>query len=65
VLAGLDPLLDEGRAYAGRLREAGVEVELVELPGLTHDLLRMALVVPDVLQVYDRLAVALRALLRA
>lgn len=65
ALAGLDPLLDEGRAYAGRLREAGVEVEQVELPGLTHDLLRMALVVPDVLQVYDRLAVALRTLLRA
>jgi acetyl esterase len=59
ALAGLDPLLDEGRAYAERLREAGVEVECVELPGLTHDLLRMASVLPDVLQVHEQLCVAL------
>jgi acetyl esterase/lipase len=31
-----DPLKDEGAAYAGRLREAGVEVELVEVEGLIH-----------------------------
>ena len=31
----------------------------MELPGLTHDLLRMASVVPDVLQVHERLCVAL------
>ncbi|UTL92668.1 alpha/beta hydrolase [Pseudomonas fluorescens] len=59
ALAGLDPLLDEGRAYVERLREAGVAVEVMELPGLTHDLLRMASVVPDVLQVHERLCVAL------
>lgn len=65
ALAGLDPLLDEGRAYAERLREAGVAVELMELPGLTHDLLRMAAVMPDVLQVHDRLCAALARLLAA
>lgn len=63
ALAGLDPLLDEGRAYAERLREAGVEVELVELPGLTHDLLRMASVLPDVLQVHERLCAVLSRVL--
>lgn len=36
VLAGLDPLRDEGRAYVARLRAAGVEVECVEHPGFVH-----------------------------
>jgi acetyl esterase len=37
ILTGeFDPLKDEGAAYAERLREAGVEVELVEAPGLIH-----------------------------
>jgi len=31
-----DPLKDEGAAFAERLREAGVGVELVEVPGLIH-----------------------------
>jgi acetyl esterase len=37
ILTGeFDPLKDEGAAFAERLREAGVEVELVEVPGLIH-----------------------------
>jgi len=37
ILTGeFDPLKDEGAAFAQRLREAGVEVELVEEPGLIH-----------------------------
>jgi acetyl esterase len=37
VLAGFDPLLDEGRAYARRLAdEAGAEVEVIVHPGLIH-----------------------------
>lgn len=37
ILTGeFDPLKDEGATFAARLREAGVEVELVEVPGLIH-----------------------------
>lgn len=34
--AGFDPIRDESRAYAARLREAGVEVDEVFLPGHVH-----------------------------
>jgi len=59
LLAGLDPLLDEGQAYVDKLREQGVSVELEHCSGLTHDLLRMASVMPDVLAVHERLSRAL------
>ena len=36
VVAGYDPLRDEGIDYAERLREAGVDVELQRAPGLPH-----------------------------
>ena len=36
VLAGMDPLRDEGRAYAERLSDDGVRVETVELNGMMH-----------------------------
>jgi acetyl esterase len=36
VVAGRDPLADDGRAYARRLKEAAVEVTVLEFPELYH-----------------------------
>jgi acetyl esterase len=46
VTAGFDPLRDEGRAYATRLREAGVDVRSHEETTLTHGFFNMAGVIP-------------------
>jgi acetyl esterase len=42
ILAGCDPLRDEGRAYAQRLREAGVAIEEACYPGQPHGFLNFA-----------------------
>jgi len=41
-VAEYDPLHDEGVAYAGRLREAGNRVEVIDYPGLVHAFLSMS-----------------------
>jgi acetyl esterase len=42
VVAGLDPLRDEGAMLAARLSKAGVRATLVEAPALPHGFLRAA-----------------------
>jgi acetyl esterase len=39
ILGGCDPLRDEGREYAQRMREAGVETEEAGYPGQPHGFL--------------------------
>jgi len=41
ILAECDPLVDEGLAYADRLRAAGVPVQLDLVRGMTHDFIKM------------------------
>lgn len=40
ILAECDPLHDEGLAYAEKLREANVSVNLIEYPGMIHGFMR-------------------------
>jgi acetyl esterase len=47
VTAGFDPLRDEGRAYADRLRAAGVDVEYREYPGQIHAFVSLTKVIPQ------------------
>ena len=63
VTAGFDPLKDEGRDYAHRLRDAGVQAEHVEYPRLVHDFYLMADVSPAVGQAAAETAGALKAAL--
>ena len=41
VLAECDPLVDEGMAYADRLRASGVSVDIDIQRGMTHDFIKM------------------------
>ncbi len=60
VVAGFDPLRDEGRAYAERLRQAGVSVELVFEPSAIHGFVGLA----GLLDVGDRALMRASAALR-
>jgi acetyl esterase len=62
-LAECDPLIDEGLAYADRLRLAGVPVELELFRGVTHDFIKLGRAIPEALQAQAALAASLRAAL--
>ncbi len=53
LLAEADPLVDEGLAYADRLRASGVPVELELFRGVTHDFIKMGRMIPEALQALD------------
>jgi len=60
ILAENDPLVDEGIAYADRLRAAGVAVDLELYRGLTHDFIKMGRVLKEAGMAQDAAAAALR-----
>lgn len=62
-LAECDPVVDEGIAYADRLRRARVPVDLELWPGTTHEFIKMGRVVPEARAAHRLAAAALRAAL--
>jgi acetyl esterase len=61
LLAECDPLVDEGLAYADKLRAAGVPVELDLVRGVTHDFIKLGRVLKEAGHAQDFAALALRA----
>ena len=47
ITGGFDPLREEGRVYADRLREAGVDVVYHEFPGQIHGFISLTKVIPQ------------------
>ncbi len=64
-LAECDPVVDEGIAYADKLRAAGVPVDLEIYRGVIHEFLKMGRAIPEALQAQADAAAALRQALRA
>ncbi|GAB04743.1 putative esterase [Gordonia amarae NBRC 15530] len=63
LIAGFDPLRDEGIAYADRLRAAGVPVTLDRASGLIHGFVNMTALSAQARTAFDRLSAAVRAVL--
>jgi acetyl esterase len=59
-LAEFDPLVDDGLAYADRLRAASNRVQLELYRGVTHDFIKLGRYIPEALQAQDAIAAALR-----
>lgn len=62
MLAGCDPLHDEGKAYAEKLRAAGVGVTIADYPGMLHSFVHMQAVLP---QAFEALSASAKAMRRA
>jgi acetyl esterase len=61
VTAGFDPLRDEGRAFADKLREAGGAVIYKDYEGLIHGFVNMAGVIDEARDAIKEMAAALAA----
>jgi acetyl esterase len=62
VCAEVDPLLDEGKAYAQRLRKAGVPVDLKIYGGMFHGFWRMGGALAEARRAIDHAGTQLRSI---
>ncbi|HEU4460646.1 MAG TPA: alpha/beta hydrolase [Methylibium sp.] len=60
-LAEIDPLVDEGVAYADALRAAGVPVDLRIWRGVVHDFIKMGRAIPEARELHAAAGAALKA----
>ncbi len=65
MLAECDPLVDEGLAYADRLRAAGVPVTLELARGMTHDFIKMGRVLDEARQAHALIGATLKEAFQA
>jgi acetyl esterase len=61
MTAECDPLRDEGKAYADRLKSAGVKTRYTEYPGVFHGFASMFGILPEADAALAAAANALRA----
>ena len=59
LIAGCDPLADEGREYAARLRAGGARVRLVEYAGAIHGFMTMSAISPSAAAAVQQVGAAL------
>lgn len=64
LIAGYDPLRDEGVAYVQAMRDAGVPVEMIEYPTMLHGFVRMGRLVNMASVALDDVAQAIRSAFR-
>ena len=55
----VDPLRDEGRAYADRLQAAGIDTSHMDYPGVFHGFFGMTAQIPRAQQAVDEACAAL------
>ncbi|MDB5900960.1 MAG: Triacylglycerol lipase (Lipase)-like protein [Ramlibacter sp.] len=63
--AECDPLVDDGLAYADKLRAAGVPVDLEIYRGVTHEFIKMGRALPQARQAHADAAAALQRAMQA
>jgi len=61
ILAGFDPLYDEGEIYAGRLKAEGVPVTVTRFPGQMHGFLSRPKLLPKSLEAVTVIAAFMEA----
>jgi acetyl esterase len=64
LTAGLDPIRDQGRAYAAACAEAGVDVSYLEAQGTVHGFLNLRKALPSAQADLDRCLAYLKVMLR-